>query len=115
MAKGVPKGYRALRRGRFSEPGRIYLLTTVTQGREPTFQDLYLGRQVVCSIARLQAEGRAATWAYILMPDHLHWLMQLPEGGLPGRCHAGPEGPFGEAGQSVAGSTRTAGVARGVP
>ncbi len=41
-----PKGHR-LRRGRFSEPGRIYLVTFVTRSRIPIFRDLYLGRIVV--------------------------------------------------------------------
>ena len=63
-----------LRKGRFSEPGCIYLVTTVTRDRVPHFYDFHIGRLVVDT---LRAEtSRAHTLAYALMPDHLHWLVQ---------------------------------------
>ncbi|MDD5240706.1 MAG: transposase [Sulfuricella sp.] len=66
-----------LRKGRFSEPNRIYLITAVTQARAPWFQNLGLGRLLV---GVLRAETpHAETLAYVVMPDHLHWLMQLRE------------------------------------
>lgn len=66
-----------LRKGRASEPNRIYLITTVTQDRMPHFTDFHLGRLLVHT---LRGEiPRAETLAYIVMPDHLHWLMQLRE------------------------------------
>ena len=67
-----------LRKGRFSEPGRAYLVTTVTQGRRPVFTDLQLGRVVVRELIMAPAE----TLAYALMPDHLHWLLVLGEADL---------------------------------
>ncbi|MGV6474952.1 hypothetical protein [Azotobacter vinelandii] len=36
-----------LRRGRFSEPGRPYLISTVTQGRKPVFRHFGAGRLLV--------------------------------------------------------------------
>ena len=36
-----------LRRGRFSEPGRLYLLTTITHQRRPLFHDLRAARLVI--------------------------------------------------------------------
>lgn len=61
-----------------SETGRAYLVTTVTVQREPVFSDLRCGRQVVFA---LRGElSRAATLAFVVMPDHLHWLMQLRDG-----------------------------------
>lgn len=66
-----------LRSGRHSEPGRIYLITTVTQQRIPWFRDLQKARRVVICLREAQQRGLAETLAYVLMPDHLHWLMSL--------------------------------------
>lgn len=35
----------------------------------------------------LQTEGRVETLCYMLMPDHLHWLMVLHEGKLSEAVH----------------------------
>ena len=68
---------RNLRRGRYSQPGQIYHITSTTSHREPIFTDLYLGR---CFVRALMEENYSAeTLAYVLMPDHFHWLMQLQE------------------------------------
>jgi len=69
-----PQGHM-LRKGRFSEEGRIYLITTVTAKRQPTFAEFDKARTMV---RILHAYSKSAqTLAYVLMPDHLHWLMQL--------------------------------------
>lgn len=67
----------ALRIGRVSETGRIYLITTVTQGRRPWFMDFATARQVIQVMRQLSDEGVVASLAWVLMPDHLHWLIQL--------------------------------------
>lgn len=69
--------YDALRRGRVSRPGHVYLVTTVTRQREPAFRDLRLARLVINEMRCADDEGRATTLAFVLMPDHLHWLLQL--------------------------------------
>ena len=66
-----------LRLGRHSESGRIYHITTVTRDRMPVFRALPAARAVIQVLAGLHDRGRAKTLAYVLMPDHLHWLMQL--------------------------------------
>ena len=66
---------RHLRTGRFSETGRPYLITTVTHKRRPLFQDWRMGRLVTTSLRHAQAEGYAETLAWVIMPDHLHWLL----------------------------------------
>ncbi|MEW6727768.1 MAG: transposase [Pseudomonadota bacterium] len=73
-----PHGCR-LRYGRFSEAGRIYLVTTVTDQRLRVFQDLMKARAMVQVLRSAASLGDAQTLAYVLMPDHLHWLMQLGE------------------------------------
>ncbi|WP_459872792.1 REP-associated tyrosine transposase, partial [Endothiovibrio diazotrophicus] len=66
-----------LRKGRTSEAGRTYLITTVTLERRPLFTDFQAGREVVKAI-RHETE-RAETLAFVVMPDHLHWLLTLKE------------------------------------
>ncbi|MFZ6768154.1 REP-associated tyrosine transposase [Undibacterium sp. Di26W] len=68
-----------LRRGRFSEPGRVYLITTVTRGRQPLFTDWRMARELV-QVLRASDEARMSTsLAFVVMPDHLHWLFVLGE------------------------------------
>ncbi|MGC7837031.1 REP-associated tyrosine transposase [Pseudomonas wayambapalatensis] len=66
-----------LRRGRCSEPGRCYLLTTVTHERQPLFHDLRSARLVVKQLRLSDQENASRTLAWVLMPDHLHWLIEL--------------------------------------
>ncbi|GGK08388.1 REP-associated tyrosine transposase [Pseudomonas matsuisoli] len=67
----------ALRVGRISEPGRPYLLTAVTLDRKPIFQDWTLARLVVTEMRRLHDSNDVRSLAWMVMPDHLHWLVQL--------------------------------------
>ena len=68
-----------LRRGRVSEACRVYHVTTVTRNRTLTFVDLDRGRHVVRSLRASDEAGATRTLAYVVMPDHLHWLLQLEE------------------------------------
>ena len=70
-----PPHSRDLRKGRHSEPNRIYLVTTITHQRQPLFLNFYAGRKVVHALRH--EEQRAETLAYVVMPDHLHWLLRL--------------------------------------
>ncbi|MCU1762638.1 transposase [Pseudomonas sp. 14P_8.1_Bac3] len=78
----TPHGHR-LRTGRHSEPGRIYMLTAVTQQRQPIFQDWRIGRLVVNEFKRAQEHGSASSIAWVVMPDHFHWLVELHNGDMP--------------------------------
>src|SRR5690606_25701340 len=69
-------GHR-LRVGRWSEANRIYLVTAVTRNRRPLFRDFALGRIVVAAFRFQEQVGRARTMAFVVMPDHFHWLLQL--------------------------------------
>ncbi|MBK5418584.1 REP-associated tyrosine transposase [Pseudomonas sp. TH31] len=66
-----------LRIGRFSEPGRIYLITAVVHQRQPFFADWCLGRLVVKQLREAEAEGGADFLTWVVMPDHMHCLLQL--------------------------------------
>ena len=63
-----------LRKGRYSVKNGIYLATFVTRNRQPIFKDFYIARLVVRC---LNKSPYADTLAYVVMPDHVHWLLQL--------------------------------------
>jgi REP element-mobilizing transposase RayT len=69
--------YSDLRKGRFSESGREYLVTTVTHQRQPWFTDLYVARLLAREMRRLEEEGIATWLAWVVMPDHVHALVSL--------------------------------------
>lgn len=79
LGRGDSPGNVALRRGRYSESGGIYLLTVCTLRREPLFRDWRVGRLVVAEMRRLQELGWVDSLAWVVMPDHWHWLLQLGE------------------------------------
>jgi REP element-mobilizing transposase RayT len=74
------RGYRALRRYRYSVPGTAYLVTSVVDGRRPLFADF----DTACRVARCMGGGGklldSRVMAWVLMPDHAHWLVQLGRG-----------------------------------
>ncbi len=73
----MAKSYR-LRIGRRSIANQIYLITTVCRDRRPYFNELHNARCVVKTLMEMQPS--ATTLCYVVMPDHLHWLMQLRPG-----------------------------------
>lgn len=104
--------YNDLRKGRHSEPGRPYFLTMVTDRRSRWFDDFAAARIVIADMQRLARERALESLAYVLMPDHLHWLLVLGDDehlsrvarSLKGRSarrinlHLGRRGPVWQAG-----------------
>jgi len=77
----LPAAHR-LRIGRYTEANRIYLLTANTLHRAPVFKDFSLGRLVVDQFRNAQNLGLANSLAWVVMPDHFHWLIELQAGSL---------------------------------
>lgn len=77
------KGHsRDLRKGRTSEPGRVYLTTAVTFNREPVFAKLANARTLI-NVFRAESQlKQVRTWAFVVMPDHFHWMVQLNDESL---------------------------------
>jgi len=73
---------RNLRSGRYSEPGRIYLVTSTVENRRPIFAEFRLGRLVVNEFRRAELQGKVTSLAWVIMPDHIHWLLELKIGSL---------------------------------
>ena len=101
--------YDALRKGRHSLHHQVYCITTVTRDRHPLFTDMTIARLLVCELRRLHEQGDVNSLAWVVMPDHLHWLIQLehwsnefdPTCRSPGirpidsTLHASPSNEFG--------------------
>jgi len=77
---------RNLRHGRFSQTGQIYLLTMVSIDRSPVFGDLSAARRVTRAMHEPSVGSAAETMAFVVMPDHVHWLMQLKDGASLGEA-----------------------------
>jgi putative transposase len=74
-----PSGYRALRKGRISNPDHVYLITTVTRDRHPHFLGFEQARAAILAFTSAEALGETRLLAWVLMPDHAHWLLRLGE------------------------------------
>jgi REP element-mobilizing transposase RayT len=70
-------GHSALRRSRASIPGQIYHVTVTTYARKPIFLDF----DAAYAAARCHQDKNClkdtTMLAWVLMPDHAHWLLQL--------------------------------------
>ncbi|MGB5107624.1 MAG: transposase [Candidatus Zixiibacteriota bacterium] len=69
--------YSDLLRGRISLHGTFYHISTVSLERTPRFSDFKLSRIVIKELMRLDEQELSLTYAWVLMPDHLHWIFQL--------------------------------------
>lgn len=71
-----------LRYGRYVQTGNVYALTTVTAQRAPLFSDAGNAALLVEALRHVEARRFSCSLAWVVMPDHLHWLMQLRSGTL---------------------------------
>ncbi|MDO8263861.1 MAG: transposase [Gallionella sp.] len=79
-AEKQPHG-KNLRKGRVSLPNHAYLVTAVTASRKPAFISFAAARAAVRCFHDKDVVRRAQTLAFVIMPDHVHWLLQLEEDG----------------------------------
>ena len=63
-----------LRKGRVSLENQIYLVTFVTAKRKHRFINLFCARLMVNTLKNCT---QAETLAFVIMPDHVHWMLQL--------------------------------------
>ena len=73
----IPPESNRLRIGRHGEANRIYHITLATREREPIFENWYIARPVISSLKQTQLENSASSLCWVIMPDHLHWLVEL--------------------------------------
>ena len=77
------KHARSLRIGRYSQSGNVYLVTSVVKNRLPIFTDIQIACRVRTEMEQLDESGVVHSMAWVVMPDHLHWLFALKAGSLP--------------------------------
>lgn len=71
-----------LRRNRYSATGHYYLLTAVTKNRRPLFRDFRSARICINGLRRQHEKKVVNSLAFVIMPDHFHWLVELRQGNL---------------------------------
>ena len=72
-------GTIATRRGRISLPQQIYHVTTATMNRRQLFDSFPVASACARTFAGSIGSERANLLAWVLMPDHVHWLIQMSE------------------------------------
>jgi len=60
-----------------SVSGQIYHIVATTKQRAPVFSNFVHARIAVRVLMDEDKLGAVTTLAFVLMPDHLHWLIQL--------------------------------------
>ena len=67
-----------------SHTGNAYAITTVTHARRPWFSDKANVDLLIEALRTVERTGRTFSLAWVIMPDHLHWLIELRTGTLAG-------------------------------
>ena len=80
MSTFPASGHNHLRLGRQSIPGQLYLLTTVTSQRQPIFLNMEMARAAARIVANPDIWMSSHCLCWVLMPDHLHALVELGDG-----------------------------------
>lgn len=61
-------------------PGGTYFFTLVTYCRRPLFKPLYNIQLLRIAVAKVKAEKPFKIVAAVILPDHIHFIWQLPPG-----------------------------------
>jgi REP element-mobilizing transposase RayT len=73
------RGHRALRRGRLPLPGQVYHVTVATRDRTAWFSNFHVACETVRAFRAPAVLDDAVLLAWVLMPDHVHWLLEAGE------------------------------------
>jgi REP element-mobilizing transposase RayT len=66
-------GHRALRKGRFSETGRVYFVTFTVDQRRPLLIGV-VAQHFIEHLLQWQRESGFTLLSFVVMPDHVHLL-----------------------------------------
>jgi putative transposase len=80
MTEQIPPGHKALRRGRYSQPNARYFITLCTVERDPWLYADGIPEAVFDQLR--EKENGFELIASVVMPDHLHLLIELVTGDL---------------------------------
>ncbi len=70
------RGYESLRRFRTTIAGASYFVTLCTRNRLSGLNEDPIATAIVSELLSMEADGAVAPRAWVIMPDHLHCLMQ---------------------------------------
>ncbi|MCA1798837.1 MAG: transposase [Xanthomonadaceae bacterium] len=76
-----PHSHR-LRTNRVTLRSAVYLITSVTSKRRPIFTNIAAADCVTGALRHYHDRGNVHSFAWVVMPDHIHWLLQLRVGTL---------------------------------
>ncbi len=71
------KGHRSLRQGRFSQENGIYLITSSTWQQTKVFAEWSYAYAAIKAFTQDKILKDTQLLCWVLMPDHVHWLIQL--------------------------------------
>lgn len=79
----MSEGSHLLRKGRVSIENQPYFITTAIKDRIPAFVNPEAANIVLDALKWLEHTRMIVVNAAIVMPDHLHFIASLADGGLP--------------------------------
>lgn len=82
------KGSKSLRKGRASILGQPYFITSTIHERKDLLSNNQANGIVAGALNWLQDNNRIDLLAYVIMPDHLHFIAILKSGTLPEIMHS---------------------------
>lgn len=65
--------------GRRSIVGNVYAITMICRDRRLIFEDPTNASIAMQALEAMDQQGLTSSLAWVVMPDHLHWLAQLRE------------------------------------
>ena len=68
------------RKGRHSNINAYYAITICCLNKQPIFANVANARLISNILFNFAATNNLITICYVVMPDHVHWLLQLKEG-----------------------------------
>ena len=71
------KGHRNLRVGRFSQANGIYLITSSSWQQAKVFSQWPYAHAAIQAFTQNKVLKDTQLLCWVLMPDHVHWLIQL--------------------------------------
>jgi REP element-mobilizing transposase RayT len=79
---------KGLRQGRYNEGDLFYFLTTITKDRKTFFLHPPAAEIALDALKWLDQNGRITLVAAVVMPDHLHFVIQLKDTTLSRLMHS---------------------------
>ena len=80
MNRFPSRGSHQLRKGRHSMVGEYYFLTTSTFGRRRMLSNSEIAEVIFGAFEWFEAQGRIKWMCVVVMPDHIHAVIQLGQG-----------------------------------